>query len=54
MTADPRTVSPDTDLKDAAKLILELKVGGLPVVENGRLVGIIAETDLIEMLVELL
>jgi acetoin utilization protein AcuB len=54
MTADPTTVSPDTELKDAAKLILEMKVGGLPVVEDGRLVGIITETDLIETLVELL
>jgi acetoin utilization protein AcuB len=35
-------------------LILELKVGGLPVVEGGKLVGIITETDLIEALVELL
>jgi len=54
MTADPKTVTPDTDLKDAARLILELKVGGLPVVEGGRLVGIITETDLINALVELL
>lgn len=54
MTAEPRTVSPDTDLKDAAQIILELKVGGLPVIEGGRLVGIITETDLIKTLVELL
>lgn len=54
MTADPKTVTPDMDLKDAARLILELKVGGLPVVEGGKLVGIITETDLINALVELL
>lgn len=52
MTADPRTVTPGTDLKEAARMILELKIGGLPVVEGGRLVGIITETDLIRALVE--
>lgn len=54
MTPNPKTVSPDTSLIDAARIILEMKVGGLPVVEEGRLVGIITETDLIGALVELL
>lgn len=54
MTPDPRTVAPGDGLKAAAKLILEMKVGGLPVVEDGRLVGIITETDLIETLLDLL
>jgi acetoin utilization protein AcuB len=54
MTADPQTVSPDDDIKKAAGLVLELKVGGLPVVEEGRLVGIITETDMIKALIELL
>lgn len=54
MTANPRTVSPDTDLLDAARIILDLKVGGLPVVEGDRLVGIITETDLVEALIEIL
>ncbi len=54
MTPDPATVAPDTPLDEAARKILELKVGGLPVVEDGRLVGIITETDLIKTLVELL
>jgi acetoin utilization protein AcuB len=54
MTADPVTVTPDTQLRDAAQLLLDLKVGGLPVVEQGRLVGIITETDMIETLIELL
>jgi len=52
MSANPSTVTPDSDLKDAARLILELNVGGLPVVEGGRLVGIITETDLINTLLE--
>jgi acetoin utilization protein AcuB len=54
MTAKPRTVSPDTDLKDAAGMLLEMKVGGLPVLEDGALVGIITETDMIRALLELL
>jgi len=52
MSANPRTVSPQSDLKDAARLILEIKVGGLPVLQDGRLVGIITETDLIDTLLE--
>jgi CBS domain-containing protein len=54
MTPDPVTISPDADLRDAAKSLLQLKVGGLPVVEQGRLAGIITETDMIEALVDLL
>jgi len=48
------TVSPGVDLKEAARALLEMKVGGLPVVEGGRLVGIITETDMLDALAELL
>jgi CBS domain-containing protein len=54
MTADPATVSPDAPLVEAARLILDMQVGGLPVVEQGKLVGIITETDLIRTLIGLL
>jgi acetoin utilization protein AcuB len=54
MTPNPRTVTPDTTLKEAARLILDMKVGGLPVVEDKQLVGIITETDLLNALVEML
>lgn len=54
MTPNPVTVTPDTPLEEAARLILEHKIGGLPVVEEGRLVGIITETDLIKTLIEML
>jgi CBS domain-containing protein len=54
MTPDPITVTPDTPIVEAARLILENKIGGLPVVEGGKLVGIITETDLIRTLVEML
>ena len=47
MTKDPRTVRPDAPLRDVARLMLEYKFGGAPVVEGGRLVGIITETDIL-------
>ena len=54
MTVNPRTISPDADIKEAARIILEMQVGGLPVTEGDRLVGIITETDLIKALLDLL
>ena len=48
MTRDPITVSPDTELPYAAKLLLEEGVNGLPVLDaQGKLVGIICQSDLI-------
>ena len=48
MTKDPITVSPDTEITHAAKLILDKGVNGLPVVDRkGKLVGIICQSDLI-------
>lgn len=54
MTKYPKTVTPDMDLREAAKMILDLKVGSLPVVRGNRLVGIIAETDLVQTLIDIL
>ncbi|OFW59739.1 MAG: hypothetical protein A2V52_06255 [Actinobacteria bacterium RBG_19FT_COMBO_54_7] len=54
MTPNPITVHPDTPLTEAAGIILENKIGGLPVLENERLVGMITETDLIRTLTEML
>lgn len=54
MTPNPRTVTPDTTLKEAARLVLDMKVGGLPVLEGEQLVGIITETDLLNALEEML
>ena len=48
MTKEVVTVSPDTDIALAAKLLLEKGFNGLPVVaEEGKLVGIICQSDLI-------
>lgn len=47
MTADPITVSPETSLQEAIRILVEKKISGLPVVNfEGKLVGIISETDL--------
>jgi acetoin utilization protein AcuB len=47
MTKALVTVSPGWDPRDAAVLMLDHKIGALPVVDNGQLVGIITETDLL-------
>ena len=47
MTEDPITVTPATTLEDAAQLLLERQIGGLPVVEDGKLVGIITTSDIL-------
>jgi CBS domain-containing protein len=47
MTKDPDTVSPDTDAKEAARLVHESGHNRLPVVEDGRLVGVVTRLDLL-------
>lgn len=54
MTANPVTVSPATPIVEAAKLMRDKKFGGLPVVADGRLVGIVTETDLLNYLIRTL
>lgn len=52
MTEDPLTVSPNETIEGAALVMRENKVGGLPVIEGARLVGIITESDIFEALIE--
>ncbi|NOZ72434.1 MAG: CBS domain-containing protein [Chloroflexi bacterium] len=54
MTERPITISPDADIIEAVQLLKNQKIGGVPVVENGNLVGILTETDLLNCLLELL
>ena len=54
MKADPVVCTPDTSTLEAIELMRVHKVGCLPVVEGGRLVGIITETDLIAVAARLL
>ncbi|MCL6621541.1 MAG: CBS domain-containing protein [Syntrophobacterales bacterium] len=41
------TVSPDTDLKTAVRMMVDHKIGCLPVVEGDRLIGLVTETDIL-------
>lgn len=50
MSPDPVSISPDAMVGEAARLMVTRKIGGLPVVEDGKLVGIITETDFALML----
>jgi len=54
MTANPVTVSPRDSAEEAAELMLQHKVGGLPVVDNGKVVGIVSATDLIRALLNVI
>jgi nucleotide-binding universal stress UspA family protein/predicted transcriptional regulator len=44
------TVTPSTDIREAARLLRERKIGALPVVEDGKLAGVITITDVLEAL----
>jgi CBS domain-containing protein len=54
MTWGAITVRPDSDLREAARVMHTHKVGALPVVERGRVVGILTETDLVKTLIGVL
>ena len=53
MQKDVVTVAPATPIQDAARLMLDHRIGGLPVVDGGKLVGVITETDIFRRFVEL-
>jgi CBS domain-containing protein len=52
MTPNPVTVSTDASLGDVAERMRDHKIGGIPVVDDGKLVGIITESDVFRALVE--
>ena len=52
MTRSVITVTPYTEIYATAELMLEHKIGGLPVVSNGKLVGIVTESDIFRVLVK--
>lgn len=54
MTRDVITVLEDTPLEEAASLLADRKIGGLPVMQGKRVVGIITQTDLFKALLEML
>lgn len=49
MTEDPVTVDASAPLAQAARLMLDRSIGGLPVVQGGKLVGIITEGDFVRL-----
>lgn len=53
MTQNPITISPDSTIEKAAILMHDRKIGGLPVVEDNKLVGIITEQDIFEALIDI-
>jgi CBS domain-containing protein len=47
MTANPATLSPDDTLQNAARLMRDEDTGAIPVVEAGRLVGMVTDRDIV-------
>jgi len=54
MITEPITVRPEDDVELAAQLIYKHKIGGIPVVENGQLVGIITATDILRTFIDMM
>ncbi|MEA3336220.1 MAG: CBS domain-containing protein [Chloroflexota bacterium] len=54
MTPDPATVTSSTSLLVAARMMRQLKIGGMPVLDGDELVGIITTTNLLDFLIVLL
>lgn len=54
MTRAVISIDEDTPIEEAARIMADNKIGGLPVLRDGELVGIITETDLFNIFVELL
>ena len=52
MSDPPITVTADTGISEAARLMVEKKVGCLPVVDGKRLIGLVTETDFLKVLAE--
>lgn len=54
MTQDPRVIAPDALLEEAALAMRDNKIEMLPVVDNGRLVGVITESAILDSFMDLL
>ena len=50
---DPISIGPDATVQDAARLMMKHKIGCLPVLEDDRLVGIVTETDMLQVVVDM-
>jgi len=54
MTRQVTTVTEDTPVEEAARIMVDNKIGGLPVMRDGQLAGIVTETDLFKVFLEFL
>ena len=54
MSKNVMTVTEDTPIEQAARIMADNKIGGLPVMRDGHVIGIITETDLFKVFLELL
>lgn len=54
MTKEVRTIEEDMPIEEAARIMVDNKIGGLPVMSKNELVGLITETDLFKLLLELM
>jgi CBS domain-containing protein len=52
MTEYVITISPETTVKEAARVMIDKKIGCLPVVEDQKLIGLLTETDILRYVVE--
>ena len=52
MTKKVKTIDVDTPIEEAARIMADTKIGGLPVIRDGAVVGIITETDLFKAFLE--
>ncbi|MCX6049109.1 MAG: CBS domain-containing protein [Chloroflexi bacterium] len=52
MAWEPVTVGPEDTIREAAALMLENKVSGLPVVQDNHVVGIITESDIFKLVID--
>lgn len=54
MIKNPITVTPEDDIETAARLIYHHKIGGMPVVKDNRLVGIVTGTDMLRTFIDMM
>ena len=54
MTKKVITITRDTPVEEAARIMADKKIGGLPVVEDNKVVGIVTETDIFKLFTEVL
>ena len=54
MIKDPICIGPDDEIEIAAQLIYKHKIGGMPVIKDGKLVGIITATDILRAFIDMM